>query len=83
MQSWRRRRVGPGHALARLPFQARSGSAAGTRAKRLFFSDKNLVVQGRVFVGFPLLVHSDGNAVVPAQSFLWDVLTTNGRARAH
>ena len=49
---------------------------------RLFLSDKNLVVQGRAFVGFPLLVHSDGNAVEPAQSFLWDVLTTNGRAQS-
>lgn len=49
---------------------------------RLFLSDKNLVVQGRAFVGFPLLVHSDGAAVEPAQSFLWDVLTTNGRAQS-
>lgn len=49
---------------------------------RLFLSDKNLVVQGRAFVGFPLLVHEDGTAVEPAQSFLWDVLTANGRAQS-
>ena len=49
---------------------------------RLFFSDKNLVVQGRTFVGFPLLVNGDGTAIEPAQSFLWDVLTTNGRAQS-
>ena len=49
---------------------------------RLFLSDESLVVQGRAFVGFPLLVHRDGTAVEPAQSFLWDVLTTNGRAQS-
>jgi site-specific recombinase XerD len=48
----------------------------------LFLSDESLVVQGRAFVGFPLLVHRDGTAVEPAQSFLWDVLTTNGRAQS-
>ncbi|MFC5521772.1 tyrosine-type recombinase/integrase [Polaromonas jejuensis] len=49
---------------------------------RLFLSDENLVVQGRAFKGFPLLVHKDGTAVEPAQSFLWDVLTANGRAQS-
>lgn len=49
---------------------------------RLFLSDENLVVQGRAFVGFPLLVHKDGTAVEPAQSFLWDALTANGRAQS-
>ena len=48
----------------------------------MFLSDESLVVQGRAFVGFPLLVHRDGTAVEPAQSFLWDVLTTNGRAQS-
>lgn len=41
-----------------------------------------MVVQGRAFVGFPLLVHKNGTAVEPAQSFLWDVLTANGRAQS-
>lgn len=49
---------------------------------RLFLSEENLVVQGRAFVGFPLLVHKNGTAVEPAQSFLWDVLTANGRAQS-
>lgn len=49
---------------------------------RLFLSDENMVVQGRAFVGFPLLVHKNGTAVEPAQSFLWDVLTANGRAQS-
>lgn len=49
---------------------------------RLVLADANLVVQGRSYEGLPLLVGSDGHAVEPAQSFLWDELAANGRAQS-
>jgi integrase/recombinase XerD len=49
---------------------------------RLVFSDQSLVVHGRSYVGFPLLIRADGHAVEPAQSFLWDELASNGRAQS-
>ncbi len=49
---------------------------------RLLIADSSLVVQGRSYAGFPLLVASNGHAVEPAQSFLWDELAANGRAQS-
>jgi integrase/recombinase XerD len=46
---------------------------------RFLLSDKNLVVAGRVYEGFPLLINDDGDAIQPAQAFLWDLLTRSGR----
>ncbi|MGR4870002.1 tyrosine-type recombinase/integrase [Variovorax sp. LARHSF232] len=45
-------------------------------------ADSGLVVQGRVYEGFPLLIGNDGHAVEPAQAFLWDELAANGRAQS-
>ncbi|WP_369411493.1 tyrosine-type recombinase/integrase [Polynucleobacter finlandensis] len=42
-------------------------------------ADKNLVVQGRCFEGFPLLINDDGGELQPAQDWLWDVLGKSGR----
>lgn len=42
-------------------------------------ADKNLVVAGRCFEGFPLLIGMDGRRMTPAQDFLWEVLGHNGR----
>ena len=47
---------------------------------RFVLADKNLVVQGRTFEGFPLLINDDGDAIQPAQNWLWDVLVKSGRA---
>lgn len=49
---------------------------------RLLLADSSLVVQGRCYQGLPLLVGSDGHAVEPAQSFLWNELAANGRAQS-
>jgi integrase/recombinase XerD len=49
---------------------------------RLLLADANLVVQGRTYAGFPLLVGRDGDVVEPAQTFLWDELAANGRAQS-
>ncbi len=49
---------------------------------RLILADDHCVVQRRPFAGFPLLVNDDGTAVEPAQTFLWDVLTTTGRVQS-
>ena len=38
----------------------------------------DLVIEGRSFAGFPILIGSDGWPVEPAQSFLWDVLIYAG-----
>jgi len=46
---------------------------------RLVLADKNLVVQGRCFEGFPLLINDDGDELQPAQDWLWDVLGKSGR----
>lgn len=46
---------------------------------RFVLADSNLVVAGRVYEGFPLLINDDGDAMQPAQTFLWDLLTRAGR----
>ena len=46
---------------------------------RFVLADKNLVVQGRTFDGFPLLINDSGEAIQPAQNWLWDVLVKSGR----
>lgn len=46
---------------------------------RFLLADSNLVVAGRVWAGFPLLVNDEGDAIQPAQTFLWDLLTRSGR----
>lgn len=46
---------------------------------RFVLADSNLVVARRVYDGFPLLIGDDGDSIQPAQSFLWDLLTTAGR----
>jgi len=38
----------------------------------------DLMVEGRSFAGFPLLLDNDGWPFEPAQSFLWHTLVTNG-----
>lgn len=47
---------------------------------RLVFATKDLVVAGRSFEGFPLLIGADGWPVEPAQSFLWHTLIESGEA---
>ena len=42
-------------------------------------ADMNLVVAGRTYEGFPLLINDDGDAIQPAQSWLWDLLGKSGR----
>ncbi len=42
-------------------------------------ADKNLVVAGRTYEGFPLLINDDGDAIQPAQNWLWHVLARSGR----
>lgn len=46
---------------------------------RFVLADANLVVAGRVYEGFPLLINDDGDAVQPAQNWLWDLLGRSGR----
>ena len=46
---------------------------------RFVRADSNLVVAGRIYEGFPLLINDDGDAIEPAQSFLWDLLAKAGR----
>jgi site-specific recombinase XerD len=46
---------------------------------RFVLADFNLVVAGRVYDGFPLLINDDGHAIQPAQTFLWDLLAKPGR----
>ncbi len=46
---------------------------------RYILADENLVVAGRIYVGFPLLLNDDGDAMQPAQTFLWDLLGKAGR----
>ena len=48
---------------------------------KLVFSNERLVVQGRSFPGFPLLI-SGGKPVEPAQTFLWEHLVLSGRRRS-
>lgn len=46
---------------------------------RFILADKNLVVAGRTWEGFPLLIGDDGDAIQPAQEFLWYLIRSNGR----
>ena len=46
---------------------------------RFVLADANLVVAGRVYEGFPLLIDDDGDAIQPAQNWLWDLLGRSGR----
>lgn len=46
---------------------------------RFVLADENLVVAGRCYDGFPLLINDDGDAIQPAQIFLWDLLGKSGR----
>ncbi|KJJ95672.1 hypothetical protein UB44_21660 [Burkholderiaceae bacterium 26] len=46
---------------------------------RFVLADENLVVAGRAYKGFPLLVGDDGAPIQPAQDWLWDLLATTGR----
>jgi integrase len=39
----------------------------------------DMVVEGRSFMGFPLLIDNDGWPLEPAQSFLWHTLVESGR----
>lgn len=48
---------------------------------RLVLATDKLVVQGRSFAGFPLLIAA-GKPVEPAQTFLWDLLTKSGRRQS-
>lgn len=48
---------------------------------RLLLATDKLVVQGRTFEGFPLLI-SGGKPVEPAQTFLWDHLAKSGRRQS-
>lgn len=45
---------------------------------RLVLATEDFVVEGRSFVGFPLLISDDGWPLEPAQSFLWDALIQTG-----
>lgn len=46
---------------------------------RFVLADENLVVAGRCYEGFPLLINDDGDAIQPAQTWLWDLLGKSGR----
>jgi integrase/recombinase XerD len=46
---------------------------------RFILADSNLVVAGRCYEGFPLLINDDGDAIQPAQAWLWDLLGKSGR----
>src|ERR1700722_105528 len=48
---------------------------------RIALATEKLVVQGRSFAGFPLLIEA-GKPVEPAQSFLWELLTHSGRRQS-
>lgn len=45
---------------------------------RLVMATADLIVAGRSFAGFPLLLDNDGWPLEPAQSFLWNALVTAG-----
>lgn len=47
---------------------------------RFVLADSNLVVHGRNFEGFPLLINDDGDAIQPVQMWLWHVLVHLGRS---
>jgi|GEM_PF-4774464 len=45
---------------------------------RLALATSDLVLEGRSFEGFPLLLDYDGWPLEPAQAFLWHVLVNRG-----
>lgn len=49
---------------------------------RFLLANEKLVVAGRSFPGFPLLLDDDGRAMEPAQTFLWWLLTKPGRTES-
>jgi len=46
---------------------------------RYLLANEKLVVAGRAWKGFPLLLNTGGHPMEPAQSFLWDLIASNGR----
>lgn len=50
----------------------------GKLRMRLVMATADLIVAGRPFAGFPLLLSKDGWPLEPAQSFLWNALVTDG-----
>ncbi|MBP4052194.1 site-specific integrase [Chromobacterium violaceum] len=46
---------------------------------RFVLADRNLIVAGRIYEGFPLLINDEGEAIQPAQTWLWDLLGKAGR----
>lgn len=46
---------------------------------RYLLADSNLLVAGRAHDGFPLLLNDNCEAMQPAQTFLWSLLTHSGR----
>lgn len=49
---------------------------------RFILADKHLLVAGRIYEGFPLLINNDGDAIQPAQTWLWDLLGKSGRIQS-
>lgn len=49
---------------------------------RFILADENLVVAGRCYQGFPLLVNDHGGAIQPAQTWLWHVIGKSGRTES-
>lgn len=47
---------------------------------RLVFATKDLILAGRSFEGFPLLIGPEGWPVEPAQTFLWQALIESGES---
>ena len=50
---------------------------------RLVMATDDLVIEGRSFSGFPLLLDSEGWPLEPAQSFLWHRLAGTELGFAH
>lgn len=46
---------------------------------RFVLANEKLIVSGRSYAGFPLLLDDSGDAIQPAQAFLWDLLASPGR----
>lgn len=49
---------------------------------RFLLANEKLIVAGRSFPGFPLLLNDDGRAMEPAQTFLWWLLSRAGRTNS-
>lgn len=46
---------------------------------RFLLANEKLVLSGRSYEGFPLLLDDRGDAIQPAQTFLWELLLSPGR----